>query len=114
MKTGHHNLGKRALQQLKTGHDASCTYTLEQQISEEEGVWPKGNLYHIEMEQLASPLLLTRFDPRIAGSLLRRELLRAGEVGLAVADVVGGGVDGEDDGAVGVGGAAGGGIVGEG
>jgi hypothetical protein len=27
MKTGHHNLGKRALQQLKTGHDASCPYT---------------------------------------------------------------------------------------
>src|SRR5216684_9408148 len=41
------------------------------------------------------------------------ELLRAGEVGLAVADVVGGGVDGDDDGAVGVGGAAGGGVVGE-
>src|SRR5712671_5028670 len=41
------------------------------------------------------------------------ELLRASEVGLAVADVVGGGVDGDYDGAVGVGGAAGGGIVGE-
>src|SRR5713226_4288076 len=41
------------------------------------------------------------------------ELLRAGEVGLAVADVVAGGVDGDDDGAVGVGGAARGGIVGE-
>src|SRR5216683_6327942 len=41
------------------------------------------------------------------------ELLRAGEVGLAVADVVGGGVDGDYDGAVGVGGAAGGGVVGE-
>src|SRR6266852_6284524 len=41
------------------------------------------------------------------------ELLRAGEVGLAVADVVGGGVDGDDDGAVGVGGAARSGVVGE-
>src|SRR5216683_6148965 len=41
------------------------------------------------------------------------ELLRASEVGLAVADVVGGGVDGDYDGAVGVGGAAGIGIVGE-
>src|SRR6266446_8187125 len=41
------------------------------------------------------------------------ELLWPGEVGLAVADVVGGGVDGDDDGAVGVGGAAGGGIVGK-
>src|SRR6266852_8338819 len=41
------------------------------------------------------------------------ELLGAGEVGLAVADVVGGGVDGDYDGAVGVGGAAGGGVVGE-
>ena len=41
------------------------------------------------------------------------ELLGAGEVGLAVADVVGGGVDGDDDGAVGVGGAAGIGVVGE-
>src|SRR5713101_6095098 len=41
------------------------------------------------------------------------ELLRAGEVGLAVADVVGGGGDGDYDGAVGVGGAAGIGIVGE-
>ncbi len=50
--------------------DPSSFGPLEQQISEEEGVWPKGNLYHIEMEQLASPLLLTRFDPRIAGSLL--------------------------------------------
>ncbi len=39
--------------------------------------------------------------------------MRAGEVGLAVADVVGGGVDGDDDGAVGVGGAAGSGVVGE-
>src|SRR5712691_1397501 len=41
------------------------------------------------------------------------ESLRAGEVGLAVADVVGGGVDGDDDGAVGVGGAARSGVVGE-
>src|SRR5438309_1438320 len=41
------------------------------------------------------------------------DLLGAGEVGLAVADVVGGGIDGDNDGAVGVGGAAGGGIVGE-
>src|SRR6266446_2627768 len=41
------------------------------------------------------------------------ELLWPGEVGFAVADVVGGGVDGDDDGAVGVGGAAGGGIVGK-
>src|SRR5712692_6589916 len=41
------------------------------------------------------------------------ELLWPGEVGLAVADVVGGGVDGDDDGAVGIGGAARGGIVGE-
>src|SRR6202030_464428 len=41
------------------------------------------------------------------------ELLRPGEVGLAVADVVGGGIDGDNDGAVGVGGAARGGVVGE-
>src|SRR6266849_8408747 len=41
------------------------------------------------------------------------ELLRASEVGLAMADVVGGGVDGDDDGAVSVGGAAGVGVVGE-
>jgi hypothetical protein len=40
-------------------------------------------------------------------------LLRAGEAGLVVADVVGSGVDGDDDGAVGVGGAAGIEVVGE-
>src|SRR5258707_3188535 len=39
--------------------------------------------------------------------------LGAGEVGLAVGEVVGGGVDGDDDGAVGVGGAARGGVIGE-
>src|SRR5882762_5603389 len=40
-------------------------------------------------------------------------LLRAAEVGLAVADMVAGGGDGDPDGAVGVGGAARGGIVGQ-
>jgi hypothetical protein len=39
--------------------------------------------------------------------------LRAGEVGLAVADVVSGRIDGDDDGAVGVGGATGIGVIGE-
>src|SRR5260370_26983315 len=41
------------------------------------------------------------------------ELLRPSQVGLAVADVVGGGIDRDDDGAVGVGRAAGIGVVGE-
>src|SRR6267378_2152022 len=40
-------------------------------------------------------------------------LLRAGEVGLAMADMVAGGGDGDPDGAVGVGGAARSGIVGQ-
>src|SRR5260370_25959064 len=43
----------------------------------------------------------------------KEELLGGGEVGLAVADVVGGGVDRDEDGTVGVGGAARIGIVSE-
>src|SRR5258708_9007325 len=42
-----------------------------------------------------------------------KKSLGVGEVGLAVADVEGCGVDGDDDGAVGVGGTARGGVIGE-
>src|SRR5260370_8015604 len=54
---------------------------------------------------------------KMAGAMPARwsseELLRPSQVGLAVADVVGGGIDRDDDGAVGVGRAAGIGVVGE-
>ena len=50
---------------------------------------------------------------RADGAMESEGLLRAGEAGLVVADVVGSAVDGDDDGAVGVGGAAGIGVVGE-
>src|SRR5258708_19736657 len=50
---------------------------------------------------------------RVSTAASRTDSLRAGKVGLAMADVVAGRGDGDLDGAVGVGGAARGGVVGQ-